>query len=386
MAQSSPKRNTISTATLVWAGAGLALAAVMAWLLWPRPLPVQTALVDRGEVTRDIIEEARVEVRDLHSVTAPVTGRLERISLRPGDVVKAGQVIAKISAPAASLLDARLAAEAQSAVNAARAAVRAAEANLALARGEQERTAKLTQSGFASQAALDRVDRTLAAADAEVAARKADVLRAEAAAGYRSGSQASHSIRSPIDGTVLRVLQESEGDVLVGTPLVEIGDPSQMEIVGEFLSQDVALMPEGARVTVSGTGVQPIEGRVRLIEPYARTKVSALGIEEQRVNVVIDLTDSRSPPRLGHGYKVDAAVQVFQATGVLRVPTDALVRHNGGWAVFALVDGRSQLRKVTVGDGDDHHRVVIEGLDEGDAVILFPGDTIRDGDLVEAGK
>jgi HlyD family secretion protein len=386
MAQSSPKRNTISTSTLVWAGAGLALAVVMAWLLWPRPLPVQTALVDRGEVTREIIEEARAEVRNLHSVTAPVTGRLERISLRPGDVVKAGQVIAKISSPAASLLDARLAAEAQSALNAARAAVRAAEANLALARGEQERTATLTQSGFASPAALDRVNQTLAAADAEVAARKADVLRAEAAAGYRSGPQASRSIKSPIDGTVLRVLQESEGDVLVGTPLVEIGDPSQMEIVGEFLSQDVALMPEGARVIVSGAGAQPIEGRVRLIEPYARTKVSALGIEEQRVNVVIDLTDSESPPRLGHGYKVDAAVQVFQATGVLRVPTDALVRHNGGWAVFALVDGRSQLRKVAVGDGDDHHRVVLEGLNEGDAVILFPGDAIRDGDLVEAGK
>lgn len=386
MAQSSPKRNTISTATLVWASAGLALAAVMAWLLWPRPLPVQTARVDRGEVTRNIIEEARAEVRDLHSITAPVTGRLERISLRPGDLVKAGQVIAKISAPAASLLDSRLVAEAQSAVNAARAAVRAAEANLALARGEQERTAILTQSGFASPAALDRVDRTLAAADAEVAARKADVLRAEAAAGYRSGSQASRSIGSPIDGTVLRVLQESEGDVLVGTPLVEIGDPSKMEIVGEFLSQDVALMPQGARVIVSGAGALPIEGHVRLIEPYARTKVSALGIEEQRVNVVIDLTDSGSALRLGHGYKVDAAVQVFRATGVLRVPTDALVRHNGGWAVFALVEGRSQLRKVTVGDGDDHHRVVLKGLNEGDAVILFPGDTIRDGDLVEAGK
>jgi HlyD family secretion protein len=386
MAHSSPKRNTISTSTLVWAGAGLALAVVMAWLLWQRPLPVQTALVDRGDVTREIVEEARAEVRNLHSITAPVTGRLERISLTPGDVVKAGQVIAKISSPAASLLDARLAAEAQSGLNAARAAVRAADANLALARGEQQRTAILTQSGFASRAALDRVNQTLAAADAEVAARKADVLRAEAAAGYRSGPQASHSIRSPIDGTVLRVLQESEGDVLVGTPLVEIGDPSHMEIVGEFLSQDVALMPEGARVIVSGAGAQSIEGRVRLIEPYARTKVSALGIEEQRVNVVVDLTGSGSPPRLGHGYKVDAAVQVFQATGVLRVPTDALVRHNGGWAVFALVDGRSQLRKVAVGDGDDHHRVVLEGLNEGDAVILFPGDTLRDGDLVEAGR
>lgn len=386
MAHSSPKRNTISTSTLVWAGAGLALAVVMAWLLWQRPLPVQTALVDRGDVTREIVEEARAEVRNLHSITAPVTGRLERISLTPGDVVKAGQVIAKISSPAASLLDARLAAEAQSGLNAARAAVRAADANLALARGEQQRTAILTQSGFASRAALDRVNQTLAAADAEVAARKADVLRAEAAAGYRSGPQASHSIRSPIDGTVLRVLQESEGDVLVGTPLVEIGDPSHMEIVGEFLSQDVALMPEGARVIVSGAGAQSIEGRVRLIEPYARTKVSALGIEEQRVNVVVDLTDPGSPPRLGHGYKVDAAVQVFQATGVLRVPTDALVRHNGGWAVFALVDGRSQLRKVAVGDGDDHHRVVLEGLNEGDAVILFPGDTLRDGDLVEAGR
>lgn len=386
MAQSPAKRNTIPTATLVWASAGLALAAVMVWLLWPDPLPVQTALVDRGEVTRNIIEEARAEVRDLHSVTVPVTGRLERISLRPGDFVKKGQVITKISAPAASLLDARLAAQAQSSVNAARAEVRAAEANLALARSEQERTAILTLSGFASPAALDRVNRTLAAAGAEVAAREADVVRAEAAAGYRSGSQASRFIRSPIDGTILRVLQESEGDVLVGTPLVEIGDLSQIEIVGEFLSQDVALMPPGARVVVSGAGAQPIEGRVRLIEPYARTKVSALGIEEQRVNVVIGLNSAASAPRLGHGYKVEAAVQVFQATGVLRVPTDALVRHNGGWAVFALVEGRSYLRKISVGDGDDHHRIVLQGLNEGDTVILFPGDTIRDGDLIKGGR
>lgn len=386
MAQSSPRRKTVSTATLVWVGAGLALAVAMAWLLWPRPMSVQTAIVDRGEVTRAIVEEARAEVRDLHSITAPVTGRLERISLRPGDVVKAGQVIARIGAPEASLLDARLAAEAQSTVNAARAAVRAAEANLALAQGDQKRTATLTQSGFASPAALDRVDRTLAAAAAELTARKADVLRAEAAAGYRSGSQASRSIKSPVDGTILRVLEESEGDVLVGTPLMEIGDPSQMEIVGEFLSQDVALMPEGAHVTVSGAGPQPIEGRVRLIEPFARTKISALGIEEQRVNVVIDFAGSGDAPRLGHGYKVDAAVQVFQASDVLRVPTDALVRHDGGWAVFALVGGHSQLRKVTIGDGDDRYRVVLSGLEQGDAVILFPGDTIQNGDLVEAGR
>ncbi len=385
MAQSSAKRKTISTATLVWAGAGVALAAAMALLLWPRPMSVQAALVDRGEVTREIVEEARVEVRDLHSVTAPVTGRLERISLRPGDVVKAGQAIARIGAPSASLLDGRLAAEAQSAVSAARAAVRVAEANLALAQGEQKRTATLMKSGFASPAALDRVVRALAAADAEVAARKADLLRAEAAAGYRSGAQAIRTVRSPISGTVLRVLEESEGDVLVGTLLMEIGDPSRMEIVGEFLSQDVALMPEGARVIISGAGAQPVEGRVQLIEPYARTKVSALGIEEQRVNVVIDFEGSENTPRLGHGYKVDAAVQVFQASGALRVPTDALVRHNGGWAVFAIVEERSQLRQVTVGDGDDRFRVLLDGLKEGDAVILFPGDTIRDGDLVVAG-
>lgn len=374
----------IPTATLVWAGAGLALVLAMTWLLWPRPTPVQTARIDRGEVTREIFEEARVEVQDLHAVTAPVTGRLERISLKAGDHVKAGDVIARIGAPVASLLDPRLAAEMQSAVNAARAAVRAAQANHALAEGDQQRTAALAETGFASPAALDRANRALTAATADLEARKADLVRAEAAAGQRSGSQAVRSIRSPVDGTVLRVLQESEADVMVGTVLMEIGDPSRMEIVGEFLSQDAALMPIGAHVTITGAGEQTIEGRVRVVEPYARTKVSALGVEEQRVNVVIDFDQTEGAPRLGHGYKVDAGVRVFRNADALRVPADALIRHDGGWAVLVIADSHARLHEVKIGDGDDSYRVVTSGLEEGDTVILFPGDSIRDGDLVEA--
>lgn len=383
MTEPAPARSPLTRAGLLWAGAGLLLAAAMIWLLWPRPTAVETALVDRGPVTREIMEEARVEVHDLHLVTAPVTGRLERISLHAGDSLRAGDLIARINPPAASLLDPRLAAEAQSAVTAARAGLKAAEARLALSQGDQQRTARLAASGFASPAALERADRTLAAAEAEVAARRADLLRAEASAGYRSGSQAVRTVRSPVSGTVLRVLQESEGEVVVGAPLIEIGDASRLEIVGEFLSQDAALIPEGASVTITGAGEAPLTGRVRLIEPYARTKISALGIEEQRVRVIIDFEAATSRVRLGHGYKVDAAVQVFNASDVLRVPTDALVRHNGGWAAFSLVGGRSRLRQVVLGDGDDSYRVIVSGIEEGERVILFPGDTLQDGDRVE---
>lgn len=376
----------LSPAALAWAGAGLALVVAMIWLLWPRAVLVETAIIDRGDVTREIFEEARVEVRDVHAVTAPVMGRLEHIDLEPGDPVKTGQIVARIGAPAASLLDPRLSAEAQSAVNAARAAVRAAEANLDLANSERQRTAALAQSGFASPAALDRSQREFAAATAELDLRKAELIRAEAAAGRHSDSQATRAIRSPIDGIVLQVLQESEADIMLGALLMEIGDPSRMEIVGEFLSQDAARMKPGALVAITGIDDQVIAGRVRTVEPFARTKVSALGVEEQRVDVVIDFEPSAVTAGLGHGYKVDAGVQVFRAEGVLRVPTDALVRHNGGWAVFALSDGRARLREIRIGDGDDRFRVVSEGVQEGDVVILFPGDTVRDGDLVETAK
>ncbi|SUS03331.1 conserved hypothetical protein [uncultured Defluviicoccus sp.] len=377
-------RGKISTATLLWAAAGSLLLIVIVWLAWPRALTVQTARIDRGAVTRQIAEDARVEVRDLYAVTAPVTGRLQRIELKSGDTVKAGQTVARIGASDASLLDPRVSAEAQSAVNAARAAVRAAEANRQLASDEQGRTAQLAKTGFASPAALDRANKTLTGATADLAARQADLNRALAAAGFRTNAQTPRSIRSPVAGTVLRVLEESETEVPIGTPLMEIGDPNELEVVGEFLSQDAVLMQPGAHVVIAGAASEAIDGRVRVIEPYARTKVSALGVEEQRVNVVIDFETTKQSRSLGHGYQVEARVEVFRAPNALRVPTDALVRHNGGWATFIVEGDRARLREIKAGNGDDSFRVVESGLREGDTVILFPGDTIRDGDLVRA--
>lgn len=386
MTQAPKIRAGIPTARLLWAGAGLALLVVLVWLAWPRALAVQTATIDRGLVTREVLEDARVEVRDLYAVTAPVTGRLQRIVLKSGDSVKAGQTVARIGASDASLLDPRVSAEAQSMVTAARAAVRAAEANQQLAKDEQARTSQLAKTGFASPAALDRANKTLAAASADLAARQADLNRALASAGYRTGNQGVRTVRSPVSGTVLRVLEESETDVIVGAPLMEIGDPRQLEVVGEFLSQDAALMHAGARVTITGAAGRAIEGRVRVIEPYARTKVSALGVEEQRVNVIIDFEPAEQTSNLGHGYQVEAGVQVFQAPNALRIPTDALVRHDGGWAAFIVENGHARLREIRTGNGDDNFRVIDGGLSEGDVVILFPGDTIRDGDLVRAAK
>lgn len=371
-------------ALLLWGGAGLVLLVVVGWLLWPRPTRVETATVDRGEVARTIFEDARLEVRDLYEISAPVGGRLERIELEPGDHVARGQALFRISALYPTLIDGRAIAVMQAELLAAEQGVVVATADLELSQKQLDRTNRLGNAGFASTAAVERARSAADGALGRLRKAKADLQRTRAAGSRNTGGAQIHTVRSPIEGVVLRVLRESEADVQAGAAILEIGDPAHIQIVAEYLSSDAARMKHGQVAVIHGLGESPVEGRVRLVEPFARTKVSALGVEEQRVRVVIDIDAGAASATLGHGYQVDAGVVTFRAGNVLRVPTDALVRHNGGWAVMRVQDGRALLSEVTLGDGDDQFRQVLGGIAENDQVILFPGDTIRNDDQVEA--
>lgn len=378
----------LSNAARIWLASAILVAALIGWFIWPRAVHVEIGSIDRGEVRREITEEGRVRVHDVYTVASPVGGLLKRIQLEPGDAVKKGDVLASIAPADPSLLDARIAEEATASVAAAKAALALAEADLDLARSDQARTQQLFERGFAARAALDRTQTGVRVASSVVAQRKAELGRAEAAQG-KPGARARSltTVRSPASGRVLRVLLKSETVVSAGVPLIEIGDPQQIEVVAEFLSQDAAMMSEGddAIVEMSNSGA-PIAATIHAVEPYARTKVSALGVEEQRVNVILHLLRQHpgEAPRLGHDFRVDVRVVAFAQANVLRVPTDALVRQlDGGWGVFRVVNGRARLTKVTVGDGDDRFRVATAGVTAGDRVVLFPGDTLRDGDAVQ---
>lgn len=381
------RRPNLSVAQRLWLAAGVVLAALLVWLVLPRPLSVETAIIDRGEVRRTIVDEGRTRIHDVFVVAAPVGGRLQRIALHPGDAVAQGAPVAAILPADPALLDARSAAEADAAITAAQAALAAAQANADLAQLDQSRIGRLAEKGFASAAALESARAALRAARANVVARRADLQRARTAAGPGGPrAQRATPVRSPVSGRVLRILQESEGVVAAGAPLIEVGDPAHMEVVAEFLSQDATLIQAGARALLEGWGGDTaIEARVVRVEPYAHTKVSALGVEEQRVNVILRLVDPASAPALGHGFRLDARIIVEDTPNALRAPTDALVREGDGWAVYRIEAGRARRRPVRVGVGDEHYRVILEGLAAGDRVILFPGVSLADGDRVRPG-
>lgn len=371
----------LTVAQRVWLGAGIAVALLLVWLAWPRPTNVEIAVIDRGAVRSEVVDEARTRIHDVFVIAAPVGGELQRIALDPGDAVERGEVVASILPADPALLDARVAAEANAAVTAAQATLAASEVDLQLAQDEQRRVSTLFAREFASQAALDAANATLRAARAAVNARRAELARARAAAGSPSArARRATPVTSPAAGRVLRVLQQSETIALAGAPLLEIGDTSQIEIVAEFLTQDAVRMQAGAAAQIENWGGDtPIPARVYRIEPYARTRISALGVEEQRVNVILHLADPQSAPQLGHGFRVDARVVLNEQRDVVRVPTDALVRDAEGWAVFVVRGGRARLTPVTPGDGGDDYRAVTSGLHEGESVILFPGDSMADG-------
>jgi HlyD family secretion protein len=371
----------LTQAQWIWVGAGALLALFLVWMLWPRAQAVDVAVIDRGLVQREITDEGRTRIHDVFVIAAPVGGALQRIELEPGDEIARGQVVAIIAPADPALLDARVAAEARANVNAARSALTAADAAADLARRDQERIAALAAEGFASRAALDGANAALRAARANSSARRAELERAQVAAGLSGPrARARVEVRSPAGGRVLRLLHESEAVVGAGAPLIEIGDPHDLEVVAEFLSQDAVLLSAGARAFIENWGGQAaIPARISRIEPFAHTKVSALGVEEQRVNVIVRLEQPSSAPALGHQFRVDVRAIVSEQRNVLRAPTDALVRDGEDWAVFRIERGRARLTPIVVGEGGERFRAITTGLNEGGRVILFPGDALEDG-------
>lgn len=369
----------------------------------PQPVPVEVAEVTRGRFEQTVEDDGKTRVRERYVVSAPLAGKLQRITLKAGDAVRAGMVVAVLEPSAPGLLDVRSEQELTERVGAAEAAqlrataaVERAAAALEKSRADQQRAAKLAASGFVSASQREQADlevkintRELEAARQASHAAGHDVAVARAALmQVKSGGQTSGrrwEVRSPVAGHVLKVVQESETVVAVGAPLLEIGEPTELEVVIDVLSTDAVLIQPGAAVQLVRWGqAEPLAGRVRRVEPAAFTKVSALGVEEQRVNVVIDLTSPAAQwQNLGDGFKVDARIVVASQDNAVKVPVSALFREGEQWAVFVAADGRAAKRVVQLGRRGSLEAVVEKGLQPGDKVVVHPGDALKDGRRVK---
>jgi HlyD family secretion protein len=376
------------------AAIGVALVAVIAWLFLPKPVEIEVAQAHIGPITESVADQGTARVREAYVVAAPVSGRLKRIGLKVGDRVRMGEVVARID-PVADVLDPRTQAEAEAAVLAASAAVGAASSErdrrAAEARrieGDLARTRVLAGKGYASPQALDAAEAAARAANAavraavaETAARRAELARARATLGPEVDGRSSVEVRTPASGYVTRVLQESSRTLSAGAPLIEIGDQTGLEAAIEFLSQDAVRVREGMAAEIfdwGGTGTIP--AIVRRVEPQGFTKVSALGVEEQRALVLLQFNGRPEAWRnLRPGYRVWGRIFLRNEPKALKVPLGALVRANGGWAVFRVDAGRARLAPVKVGALTDQEAEVISGLASGDEVIVFPSDRIREG-------
>ncbi|HKP64195.1 MAG TPA: HlyD family efflux transporter periplasmic adaptor subunit [Polyangiales bacterium] len=380
----------------IWMGALLATAAATAWTLRPQPVHVTTATVTRGSLASTVRGEGRTKVRDLFVVAAPVDGQLERVIVQPGDVIEANDTLASIRAAASRPLDARTRAEASAAVMSAKAAVVRAEAAEAEARvalehaqSQLETIRRLATSGSAPADELthraheaEMRRRGLEVANAAAAQARAEYLRADAVLGIASDTSQPTAVRAPARGRILRVLKQSAGPIGAGTPLFELGDANRLEIEADLLSTDVARVREGATATVSGWGgTQTLGARVRRVDPAAFTKVSALGLEEQRVHVVLDLTEP-PPPGLGHDYRVEVAIVTWEGRDVLRIASTALFRAGDRWAAFKVSSSRAVRTVVDLGPSDGSWTVVTSGLRAGDEVVTQPSDSIENGTRV----
>jgi HlyD family secretion protein len=386
---------------LFWVPLAAALAVALLWVFRPSAVAVDLVEVARGPLAVSVSDEGETRVRDMYVVSAPVTGHLRRIDLEAGDSVVADQtVVAQIEPSDPTFLDVRSAAEARAGVDAAAAArthaeaqVRRAQAELEFAQSELERIRALARSHTVSENDLDSAERrakttdaALAEARAELKVRQSEYQVARARlmppASRRGASGCDCvSVYSPVSGDVLQVLTESEGVVQSGAPLVEIGDPDKLEIVVDLLSADAVRVRPGQRAIIEAWGgTRPLEGVVRRVEPFGFTKVSALGIEEQRVNVVIDIREPRQQwERLGHGYRVEPRIVLWESRDVLKVPLSALFRQGQQWAVFVAQDRRAVLRPVDIGHENGLEAEVVSGLEAGERVVLHPGDRVSPG-------
>lgn len=375
---------------LIWTAVA-GVAGVLGWLTQrDRPLEVDADVVRLGTLRVTVDAEGKTRVRDRYVLTAPVAGRLHRIDLPEGAHVLAGTVVARI---APLPLDASTVRQAEARVVSAQSLARDAETRVRQSRAtlDQERRAagrieRLVAAGALAERNLEDATLTvrlreedLAAAEARLRAAVADVDQARAALLPVSGGGPGSivSVRAPSDGCVLRVPEHSERVVPAGAPIAELGDPAALELVVDVLSSDAARIKPGSTVLVDQGGDEGLTGRVRLVEPAAFTRVSALGVDEQRVNVVIDM--NRWPATLSDGYRVDAHIVVWEQPNTTIVPVSALFRQDGGWATFVIENGRAVVRTVRIGEQGAGGAQVLDGLRAGDRVIVFPSDQMTTG-------
>ena len=373
-----------------WALAVGGGAALVALLGRARPEPVDTAVAGVGAVVTTVDEEGRTRLRDRYLVTAPVAGVVARIGMLEGAPVRVGDVVARLTP---SVLDPRARREAEARRDAAADAARSADAAARSARSaweqahrERIRAERLAAPGVIPPQERERAEvaestatRALEAAEYRARAAEHDVELARAAL---TGAGAL-LLEAPVSGKVLRIAERSERPVLAGTVLAELGDPRSLEVVLDLLSADAAQVKAGDPVLITGWGgARQLSAVVRTVEPSAFTKVSALGVEEQRVHVIADLAEV--PPELGDGFRVDASVVIWRSDSVLRIPANALVRGASGWSVYVVEDGRARARAVTVGHQGGGFAEIVGGLRAGEAVIRQPGDRIAEGTRVAA--
>ena len=379
MTNEAPQRRA-RRVRLFWIVAAVLVCGVIVVSLLPEAFEADIAVVDRGEVRVEVVDEGRTRMHDVYVVSAPVTGRVLRVEVEPGDTVAAGDVVARMSRAAAGFLDTRSDLQARAAVAAAKAQVRSATAELALAERDHQRTLEMLKANLISKAAADQSEARLDAARAARDASEAELARARSAVLDASRTEAgSVAVVSPSAGRVLRVPQQSEAVINAGTPIVEIGDPQHIEIIAEFLSQDAVRMRPGAAAQIENWGGEPLPAVVERIEPVARTKVSALGVEEQRTNVILQFTPEAVGAPEAHDFRVDVRVVVGRAENAVRAPLGALFRRGQGWALYKVVDGRAVVTEVTVAEADGRFRAITRGVNAGDQVIVFPSASIADG-------
>jgi len=382
------------------------VAAALAVAFWPKPTMVDMGEVTRGTMRLTIDEEGRTRVRDAYIVSTPVAGQLQRVEVEPGDPVIRGETIVAHMRPTnPAALDVRTREQAQAAVDAAQAALRVARADLNaalanrdLAESELARTEQLVERGISSKAALDRARQTarvrvanVDTAEAAISMREAEIANAQAqlisfddkglAAAIGTASD-DIPLYAPADGRIMRVIQQSETSLLAGSPIMEIGNiASDLEVVVELLSTDAVQVAQGDAVIIADWGGSTeLTGEVIRVDPFGITQFSALGVEEQRVNATVAFTSSSADyAGLGHGFRVETKIIVWEAEDTLIVPASALFRSRDAWAVFIVEDGAARLRTIEIGPNNGIEAQVTTGLSEGDRVILYPSSGLSEG-------
>ena len=369
---------------------GLALIVALGFGLRPKPAPVETALAATGPLRATVSEEGKTRIKQRYVVSSPVTGQLRRVPFKPGASVAAGDVVAVIEPMAASPLDTRSRALAEARRDSALATLEKTRAAHALAISELKRVQRMFDAGTVSPQDIENAQLRETTASREIVAAEG-ALRAAIAELAVVGPDtlpALIEVRAPVAGRVLHVFQESERPVTAGTALLDAGDPADLEVVIELLSRDGAALAPGARVELEQWGgPKPLEARVRLVEPAAFTKISALGVEEQRVNVVADIiTPVAERASLGDNFRVEARVIVWETENTLKVPVSALFRRGGESAAYVVRGGKAVLVPVEAGRSSGSEVQVLKGLTAGDEVILYPGDRVSDGQRVKPVK